>query len=134
MRVSQIVLIAAVVAAPVASAVAGPVVRLGPAPMVFPHAPGPHQASWSHGDGDHDFGRRHHRRDFIGPIAPVFSVTTESEAAPAPLFFSAPVFINITSGPAEGPALADWPQGPKIIEIGQSDPPRGRLPLIIYGD
>ncbi len=112
----------ALAAAPVAAA---PVVRIVSGPPVF-HQP------W-HG-GDHDFWR--HRRDFIGPVAPVFGATAEPGPGEAlsPLFLTAPLFVDITLAPGAGPAPVEWAPGPKIIEIGQSAPPRGHLPLVIYGD
>jgi len=129
------VLAFALAAAPAASASAAPVVRLGPAPIVFPHGPGERHAFWPPGTGDHDFWRHRHRRDFIGPVAPVFAAEPEAvPAGPSPLFVSTPVVVNVILAPAGGPAAVDWPPEPKIIEVGQDAPPRGRLPLIIYGD
>ena len=55
------------------------------------------------------------------------------KSAPSPFVVSAPVFVNVTFAPAAGPQRG-WTDGPKIIEIGRSAPPRGRLPLVIYGD
>jgi hypothetical protein len=114
----------AVAAAPVASAAAAPVVRPLAPPVFQP---------W-HG-GDRDFGRRH-RHDFIGSVGPIVGEAAESEPeeAPSPLFLSAPVFVDVTLAPAVGPAPVEWASGPKLIEIGQSAPPRRPLPLVIYGD
>jgi len=137
MRVSQAALIAALVAAPVASAAAGPVVRLGPAPIVFPHGPGERHAFWRGGEGDHDFWRHHHRQAFVGPIGggvgEAVEPSQEPAPSPSPFVVSAPVYVNVTFAPAIGPQR-EWTDGPKIIEIGRSAPPRGRLPLVVYGD
>jgi len=113
----------ALATAPVAAA---PVVRIVSGPPGF-HQPWP--------GGDRDFGRRH-RHDFIGPVAPVFGATAEPgpEEAPSALFLSAPVFVDVTLAPGVGPAPVEWAAGPKLIEIGQSAPPRRPLPLVIYGD
>jgi hypothetical protein len=123
----------ALAAAPVAAA---PVVRIVSGPPVF-HQPWPggeRHAFWRDHDGDHAF--RRHRHDFIGPVGPIVgeAAEPESEAAPSPLFLSAPVFVDITLAPAAGPAPVESVGGPKIIEIGQSAPPRRPLPLVIYGD
>jgi hypothetical protein len=135
MRVLQAALIAALVAAPVASAAAGLVVRLGPAPIVFPHGQGEHHAFWRDGDGDHDFWRHRHRQEFFGPGGAVVGQAVESgpEPTPSPFVVSAPVFVNVTFTPAVGPQR-EWTDGPKLIEIGRDAPPRGRLPLVVYGD
>ncbi len=135
MRVWQAALIAALVAAPVASAAAGPVVRLGPAPIVFAHGPGERHAFWRDRDGDHDFWRHRHRQDFVGAVGPVVGDTVEPgpETAPSPFVVSAPIFVNVTFAPAAGPQL-DSTDGPRLIVIGRSAPPHGRLPLVIYGD
>jgi hypothetical protein len=130
------VLAVALAAAPLAWAAAAPGVRLVSPPHVFqPWHGGERHAFWRNGDGDRDFGRRH-RRDFIGPVAPVFGEAAEPgpDEAPSPLFLSAPVFIDITLAPGAGPAPVESVGGPKIIEIGQSAPPRRPLPLVIYGD
>jgi hypothetical protein len=39
----------------------------------------------------------------------------------------------VSFAPAVGPQR-DWSDGPKLIEIGRRAPPRGRLPLVAYGD
>jgi hypothetical protein len=39
----------------------------------------------------------------------------------------------VTFAPAGGPQR-EWSDGPKLIEIGRSAPPRGHLPLVVYGD
>jgi len=134
MRILLTVSALAVALAPPAAA--APVVRIAPGPPVF-HQPWPggeRHAFWRDHDGDHAFWR--HRHDFIGPVAPVFGAAAEPgpEAAPSPLFVSAPVFVNVTFAPAAGPAPVESAPGPKIIEIGQSAPPRRPLPLVIYGD
>ncbi len=125
MRISLTVsaLAVALAAAPVAAA---PVVRIVSGPPGF-HQPWP--------GGVHDFWRWR-RRDFIGPVAPVFGATAEPgpEQAPSALFLSAPVFVDVTLAPGAGPAPVEWAPGPKLIEIGQSAPPRRHLPLVIYGD
>jgi len=125
----------ALAAAPIASASAAPVVRLAPAPIVFPHGSGERHAFGPPGDGDHDFWRHRRHRDFIGPVAPVFGATPEAATSAATsVFVSNPVVVNVSFGPVGGRQAAYWPPGPKIIEVGEYAPPRGRLPLIIYGD
>ena len=135
MSVWQAALIAALVAAPVASAAAGPAVRLGPAPIVIPHGIGERHAFWRGGDGDHDFWRHHHRQVFVGPIGGVVSeaVAPGPEPTPSPFVGAAPIFVNVTFTPAVGPRR-DWTDGPKLIEIGRRAAPQGHLPLLIYGD
>jgi hypothetical protein len=135
MRVSQAALIAALVVAPVASAAAGPVVRLGPAPVVFAHGPGERHAFWRGEAGDHDFGRRRQRQAFFGPVGPIVGETVAPgpESTPSPFVVSAPVFVNVTFAPAVGPQ-GEWTDGPKLIEIGRSAPPHGHLPLVVYGE
>ena len=135
MGVSRAVLILAAAVAPILSAWAGPVVRLGTAPIVFPHAPGERQTFWRGGEGDHDVWR-HRRHDFIGAFAPIVggeAVEPGPQAAPSPFVVAAPITVNVTFAPAAGPPWG-WADGPKLIEIGRSGPPRGRLPLVIYGD
>jgi hypothetical protein len=135
MNISQAVLILAVAVAPTTGVAAAPVVRLAPAPIVFPHEPFERHAFGPPGDGVHDVWRHRHHRDFIGPVAPVFGATDESNpATPASVFVSTPVVVNVTLAPADGLAAVEWPPGPKIIEVGAAAPPHGRLPLIIYGD
>jgi hypothetical protein len=80
------------------------------------------------GDGDHDFWR--HRLDFVGEAVEPGPEPTQS---PSPFGVSAPVFVNVSFAPAVGPQR-DWSDGPKLIEIGRRAPPRGRLPLVAYGD
>ncbi len=126
MRISLTVsaLAVALAAAPVAAA---PVVRIVSGPPGF-HQPWP--------GGDHDFWRWR-RHNFIGPVGPIVGEAAEPgpEQAPSALFLSAPVFVDVTLAPGAGPAApVEWAPGPKLIEIGQSAPPRGRLPLVIYGD
>jgi hypothetical protein len=118
------VVAAALAAAPLASAAAAPVVR--------PLAPPPVFQPW-HG-GDRDFGRRH-RPDFIGAVGPLVGEAAEPgpEAAPSPFVVFAPVTVNVTLAPGAGPPPG-WSDGPKIIEIGRSVPPRRPLPLVVYGD
>ncbi len=113
----------ALAAAPVAAA---PVARIASGPPVF-------DQPW-HGGG-HDFWR-YRRHDFIGPVGAIVGEAAEPgpEQAPSALFLSAPVFVDVTIAPAAGPAPVEWAPGPKIIEIGQIAPPRGHLPLLIYGD
>ena len=138
MRISQAALIVALVAAPVVSAAAGPVFRLGSAPIVFPHAPGERQTFWRGGAGDHDFWRHHHRQVFAGLIGggPVAGAAVEPgpEPTPSPFVVAAPIFVNVTFAPAVGPQRGWTDDGPKLIEIGRSAPPRGHLPLVVYGD
>jgi len=112
------ILAAAVVAAPVASAAAGP------APIVFPHGPGERHAFWRGEEGDHDFWRHRHRREFVGPTGSIVGEAIEPgpEPAPSPFVVSAPVFVNVTLAPAVGPQR-DWADGPKLIEIGRSASP-----------
>ena len=123
------ILAAAVVAAPVASAAAGP------APIVFPHGPGERHAFWRGEEGDHDFWRHRHRQEFVGLVGPVVGEAAEPgpEAAPSPLVASAPLAVNVTVAPAGGPP-PDWSDGPKLIEIGCSAPPHRHFPLVVYGD
>ncbi len=118
------VLAAAFAAAPLASAAAAPVVRLFSPPPVF--------QPW-HG-GDRDFGRRH-RHDFIGPVGPIIGEASEPgpEAALSPFVVSAPVTVNVTIAPSTDPPRG-WTDGPKLIEIGRTSPPRRPLPLVVYGD
>jgi hypothetical protein len=135
MSVSQAVLIAALVAAPVASAAAAPIVRLGPSPIVFAHPPGERPAFSPPGGGGLDAWGHRHRRDFVGPVAPAFGAPEPGFAAPPPLFVSAPLVVSVTlAAPGGGPAAVGWAPGPEIIEVGEPAPPHGRLPLIIYGD
>jgi hypothetical protein len=118
--------VAAVTAATLAPGAAAPVVRTF-SPPVF--------QTW-HGGGDHDFWGHRHRRDFIGPVAPVFGEAPQPgpATAPSPFVVSAPVFVSVTIAPAGGPAPIESTSGPQIIELGQSAPPRRPLPLIVYGD
>ena len=117
--------VAAVTAATLAPGAAAPVVRTF-SPPVF--------QTW-HGGGDHDFWGHRHRRDFIGPVAPVFGEAPQPgpATAPSPFVVSAPVFVNVTLGPAAEPPRG-WTDGPKLIVIGRGAPQHGHLPLIIYGD
>lgn len=141
MRVLQAALTAALVVAPIASAAAGPVVRPGPAPILFPHGPGERHAFWrGAGQGDQDFWRHRHRQAFgdalgVGALGGGVgeAVAPSPEPAPSPFVVSAPVFVNVTFAPAVGPQR-EWAGGPKLVEIGRSAPSRGRLPLVIYGD
>ena len=135
MNVLQAAWILAVVVGSAASASAAPVVRLGPASIVFPHGPDERPAFWRHGDGDHEFWRHRHRHDFFGPVGPIVGEAAEpgAEAAPSPFVVSAPVFVNVTIAPA-GEPTRQWTAGPKLIEIGRTSPPRRPLPLVVYGD
>jgi hypothetical protein len=143
MRVTLAALIAALIAAPVAAAASGPVVRLGPAPIIFSHGPGEHHAFWRGGDGGHDFGRHHRRHAFLGLGGPVAGDTVEPgpEPTPSPFVISAPIFVNVTFetfAPAVEPqrdwSERDWSDGPKLIEIGRQMPLRRHLPLVVYGE
>ncbi|THD45276.1 MAG: hypothetical protein E7774_08405 [Bradyrhizobium sp.] len=138
MRIEQIVLVAALVAVPLAPALAGPMMRTAPRPIFVAHAPSLDHAAWRHndgfhGDGFHDF--RRDRRDFVGLGGAVFGAAPESgpDVATAPVVVSAPVFVSLTLSPGGAPATEES-SGPRIIEIGKSEPPHGPLPLVIYGD
>lgn len=116
-------------------AAAAPGVRVVSPPHVFqPWHGGERRAVWRNREGDRDAWRRDRRDrgDFVGSVGE--AAEPESEAAPSPLFLSAPVFVDVTLAPAAGPAPVESVGGPKIIEIGQSAPPRRPLPLVIYGD
>jgi hypothetical protein len=131
-------LTAVLAAAPLLSATAAPGVRLLSGPAFHqPWPSGERDASWRTGDhaGDHDFWGHRHRHDFIGPVGPLVGQASEPgpEAAPSPFVVAAPVYVNVTFAPAAGPQPG-WTDGPKLIEIGQSAPPRRHLPLVIYGD
>jgi hypothetical protein len=138
MKVSLIVsaFVAALAAAPLASAVAAPVVRPFAPPVVLHGTGGERHAFWRDHGGDHDLWRHRRRDEFLGPVGPIVGEASEpgTEAAPSPFVASAPVFVNVTFAPAAGPASAEWAPGPKLIEIGRRAPPRGRLPLVVYGD
>ena len=134
MRVLQTVAILALAVAPVAATAAPALVRPS-APIVWPHGHGERHVVWRGGEGDHDFWRHRHRQEFVGPVGPVVgeAVEPEPEAALSPFVVAAPVTVNVTLVPAAGPP-SGWTDGPKLIEIGRSAPPRGRLPLVVYGD
>jgi hypothetical protein len=134
MRVLQTAAILALAVAPVA-ATAAPLFVRPSAPIVWPHGLGARHVVWRGGEGDHDFWRHRHRQEFVGPIGPVVgeAVEPEPETALSPFVIAAPVTVNVTLAPAGGPP-PDWSDGPKLIEIGRSAPPHGRLPLIVYGD
>jgi hypothetical protein len=136
MRVLQTVTILALAVAPVAATAAPPFVRQS-APIVFAHGPGQRHAFWRGGEGDHDFWR-HRRHDgfngfngFLGGVGE--AAEPGPEPSPSPFVVSAPVFVNVTFAPAGGPQR-EWSDGPKLIEIGRSAPPRGHLPLVVTGD
>ena len=125
------------IALAVAPVAASPAVRIVRGPSVF-HPPSPggeRHVFWRDHDGDHDFWRRH-RREFVGPAGPIFGAPAETgpENSPSPFVVAAPVFVDVAVTPAAGPAPVEWTSVPKIIEIGHAEPPRGRMPLIIYGD
>lgn len=124
-------LAAALAAAPAAATTAG---RFAP-PPVIPHGPGAPQALWRDHGGDHDGWRRGHRHDVFGLIGGFGGEAIGPGPAPAPSPFvvAAPVFVNVTFGPAARPQPGSA-DGPKLIEIGRPAPSRGRLPLIVYGD
>jgi len=92
------------------------------------------------GAADHDLaGRYYWRRDFrdsVGGGCCDYSTGPEIVAAPPAVgFVSAPIVVNVAVVPAgAGDPVAATPDGPKIIEIGRPEPPRGRMPLVIYGD
>jgi hypothetical protein len=127
---------AALAAVPVAAKAAPSAARQF-APVVVLHGTGGERhAFWRGGDGDHDFWRRHHRHDFVGPVGPIVGQIAEPgpEPTPSPFVVAAPVYVNVTFAPGAGPAAMEPIPGPKIIEIGRGAPQRGHLPLIIYGD
>jgi hypothetical protein len=117
-------LAAALAAASLTAAAAAPAVRsFSSAPVFQP---------WRGGDRDV---WRHRQHNFIGPVGLIVGEAAEPgpEAAPSPFVVAAPVTVNVTLVPAAGPP-SGWTDGPKLIEIGRSAPPRGRLPLVVYGD
>ena len=131
--------LAIALAAPAAATAAPPPFFRPFAPPVVLHgAAGAPHAFWRPGDGDHDFGRHRHRHDFIGGFAPVVGAAAEPgpqfAPSPSPLVVAAPVFVNVTFAPGGGPAAMEPIPGPKIIEIGRTAPPRGHLPLVVYGE
>jgi hypothetical protein len=117
-----------------AAALATPLAWAAAAPAVRPLSPTPGFQPW-HSGGDYDVWGRRHRHDFVGAFGPIVGEASEPgpESAPSPFVVSAPVFVNVTFAPAAGPQPG-WTEGPKLIEIGQSAPPRRRLPLVVYGD
>jgi hypothetical protein len=134
MRVSLTVsLVAASLAAAPVAATAAPSLGRPFAPPVVLHGAGKvTHAFWRDHGGDHDFWR--HRQAFVGAIGGFVDEAAEPEEAP-PLFFSAPFFVDAALAPPDaGPPPVESAPGPKIIEIGQSAPPRRHLPLVIYGD
>ena len=92
----------ALAAAPL-SAAAAPVVRASRLRSSFQpwHGGERHACLARRDDGDHDFWRPSPRGDFIGPVGPLVGEAAEPgpEAAPSPLFLSAPVFVNVTFAP-----------------------------------
>jgi len=134
MRVLQAVTILALAAAPVAATAAPPLVRPS-APIVLPHGPGERHAFWRGGEGDHDFWRHRRYDRFNGLVGTVVGEAAEPgpEPAPSPFVVAAPVTVNVTFAPAGG-SPPDWSDGPKLIEIGRSAPPRRHFPLVVYGD
>ncbi len=137
LRLRSLFVLAAVAAATAAvgSAAAAPGVRLVSPPHGFHfwHG-GERQAVWRNREGDRDAWRRDRRDrgDFVGSLGG--GDESGPEAAESAPFVSTPIFIDVTFAPAADPAPVERSPGPKIIEVGHSAPPRGRLPVVIYGD
>ena len=129
-------LVAALASALIAATAAPPAARPF-APVVVLHgAGGERHAFWRGGEGDHDFWRRHHHHDFVGPVGPIVGPATEPgpEPTPSPFVVAAPVFVNVTFAPGGGPLALEPIPGPKIIEIGRSMRAHRHLPLVVYGE
>ena len=123
------------IALAVAPVAATPAVRIVRGPSVF-HPPWPggeRHVFWRDQDGDHEFWRHRRANSSARPAR-----SSASRPKPEPRFAVAvrrrrAGFIDVTLTPAAGPP-PEWTAGPKMIEIGHAEPPRGRMPLIIYGD
>jgi hypothetical protein len=124
--------VAAATAAALGSAAAAPGVRLVSPPHGFHfwHG-GERQTVWRNREGERG-DRRRNRGDFLDALGGADE--SGSEEAGSALHVSTPVFVDVTFAPAADPAPVERASGPKIIEVGHSARPRGRLPLVIYGD
>ena len=137
LRLRSFVILAAVAAASaatLASAAAGPGLRMvSRPPVLLPWHGGERHALWRNHEGDRDAWRRDRsdRSDLLGSVGD--ATEPGPKAPPSPFVVAAPVTVNVTFAPAGG-SPPDWSDGPKLIEIGRSAPPRRHFPLVVYGD